>query len=161
MNQQKDRGLAYDLLHEAYEQQMEGDVESAVDLYQKSIDVCPTAEAHTFLGWAFSFQGKLDEAIEECKKAIRLDPEYGNPYNDIGAYLIEKSLYQEAIPWLVKAANSKRYESYHYAHYNLGRAYSGLSLLNRARTEFAKAMSINPDYELARDALAEVSRQIQ
>ena len=34
--------------------------------------------------------GKLDEAIEECYKAIDRDPDFGNPYNDIGAYLIEK-----------------------------------------------------------------------
>ena len=33
--------------------------------------------------------GQLDEAIEECHRAIRTDPDFGNPYNDIGAYLIE------------------------------------------------------------------------
>ena len=37
-----------------------------------------------------AYPGKVDQAIDECKKAIRIDPTYGNPYNDIGAYLIER-----------------------------------------------------------------------
>ncbi|NIO09761.1 MAG: tetratricopeptide repeat protein, partial [Deltaproteobacteria bacterium] len=45
----------------------------------------PTAEAYTFLGWTYSFMGQLNEAIEECQRAITLDPDFGNPYNDIGA----------------------------------------------------------------------------
>ena len=49
----------------------------------------PTAEAYTFLGWTYHFQGRIEDAIAECKRAIEVDPEFGNPYNDIGAYLIE------------------------------------------------------------------------
>ena len=100
METKDSRDLAFDLFQEAYEHQMEGELEAAIELYQRSIETCPTAEAHTFLGWTYSFQGKLDEAIEECKKAIAIDPDFGNPYNDIGAYLIEKSQHEEAIPWL-------------------------------------------------------------
>ena len=152
--------LAYDLFQEAYEHQMEGELEAAIELYQRSIETHPTAEAHTFLGWTYSFQGKLDEAIEECKKAIAIDPDFGNPYNDIGAYLIEKSQPEEAIPWLNKAAGAKRYENCHFAHYNLGRAYIALDLLNKARQEFERALKLQPEYEVAQDALATVKRQI-
>lgn len=152
--------LAYDLFQQAYEQQMEGELEAAIELYQRSIETYPTAEAHTFLGWTYSFQGKLDEAIEECKKAITIDPDFGNPYNDIGAYLIEKSQHEDAIPWLKKAAEAKRYENCHFAHYNLGRAYVALDLLNKAREEFERALTIQPDYEVAQNALATVKRQI-
>jgi len=80
---------AWELLQDAYQAQMEGDYERAVDLYKSSLELHPTAEAHTFLGWAYHFQGKLDQAIAECRTAIDIDPEFGNPYNDIGAYLIE------------------------------------------------------------------------
>jgi tetratricopeptide (TPR) repeat protein len=153
--------LAYDLFQEAYEHQMEGEIEIAIELYQRSIETYPTAEAHTFLGWSYSHQGKLDEAIEECKKAIAIDPDFGNPYNDIGAYLIEKSRHEEAIPWLKKAAHAKRYENCHFAHYNLGRTYVALEMLNKAREEFELALKLNPDYEAARDALTKVRRQIQ
>ncbi len=153
--------LAYDLFQEAYEYQMEGELDAAIDLYQRSIEAYPTSEAHTFLGLTYSFQGKLDEAIEEYKKTIEIDPDFGNPYNDIGAYLLEKSNHEEAVPWLLKAANSKRYDNYHFAHYNLGRAYIGLEQFNRAREEFETALRLSPEYELAQDALEMLKRRIQ
>jgi Flp pilus assembly protein TadD len=41
-----------------------------------------------------------EEAIAECHRAIEIDPDFGNPYNDIGAYLIERGDLRGAIPWL-------------------------------------------------------------
>ena len=152
--------LAVQLFQEAYAYQMSERLEEAVELYKKSIEIYPTAEAHTFLGWTYSFQGHLDEAIEECKKAIEIDPDFGNPYNDIGAYLIEKEMFDEAVPWLEKAALAKRYESYHYPHYNLGRVYMAKGMMKRALEEFEKALTIAPDYPLAQDAVESVRRQI-
>ena len=96
------------LLQEGYEKQMAGNIEEAITLYLKSIASKPSPEAHTFLGWAYSFKGNYGDAIRECEKAIRLDPDYGNPYNDIGAYLIETGRLDEAIPWLEKAVAAKR-----------------------------------------------------
>jgi tetratricopeptide (TPR) repeat protein len=152
--------LAVELFQEAYQCQMAGDLEQAIDLYKQSIAIYPTAEAYTFLGWTYSFQGMYDEAIVECKKAIETDPDFGNPYNDIGAYFIEKEMYDEAIPWLEKATSAKRYESYHYPHYNLGRVYMAKGLMKRALEEFQKSLSIAPDYPLAREAVDRVTRQI-
>src|SRR5438034_1107850 len=62
---------AIDLLREAYRRQMSGDLDGAVEYYQRSIAIHPTAEAHTFLGWTYSFQGNLDAAIAECTEAGR------------------------------------------------------------------------------------------
>jgi Tfp pilus assembly protein PilF len=152
--------LAYDLFHEAYELQMEGELEAAIELYRRSIDAFPTAEAHTFLGWSYSYQGKLDEAIEECKKAIQIDPDFGNPYNDIGAYLIEKSRYDEAIPWLLHASCAKHYDNHHCAHYNLARAYIALEQFNKAKEELEIALRISPQYETAREALGVLKQRI-
>jgi tetratricopeptide (TPR) repeat protein len=50
------------------------DLRRATELYQRSIEVYPTAEAHTFMGWALSVQGRLDEATDECRRAIEIDP---------------------------------------------------------------------------------------
>src|SRR5580765_7415390 len=87
-------------LNKAYALQMNGKFEEAILNYKKSLEIFPTAEAHTFLGWTYSFLGDLDRAIEECKKAIAIEPDYGNPYNDIGAYLIQQGKSDEAITWL-------------------------------------------------------------
>src|SRR6202021_3549784 len=99
---------AWALLQEAYRAQMEGDYDHAVELYKNSLDLCPTAEAHTFLGWTYHFQGKLEDAIAECKRAIEIDPEFGNPYNDIGAYLIEQDRFAQAIRGLGGAGRGAR-----------------------------------------------------
>lgn len=153
--------LAVKLFEDAYRLQMQGDLELAADLYKRSIEIFPTAEAYTFLGWTYRFQGRLDDAIAECKKAIELDPSFGNPYNDIGAYLIEKGLADEAVPWLEKATASGRYESYHYPWYNLGRVYVAKEMYRRARECFEQALDIEPDYELAREALKKLKLAVQ
>jgi len=51
MDERKNLRRATELWQEAYRYQMEGELDRAIDRYQRSIDVCPTAEAHTFLGW--------------------------------------------------------------------------------------------------------------
>src|SRR5207249_9769457 len=88
---------ATDLWQEAYRYQIEGELDRAIELYQHSIEVYPTAEAHTFLGWAMSFQGRLAEATQECLRAIEIDSEFGNPYNDIGVYLMHQDKLDESI----------------------------------------------------------------
>lgn len=116
-------GRATELWQDAYRHQMAGDLDRAIEGYRRSIGVCPTAEAHTFLGWAMSFQGHLDEAIQECLQAIELDPEFGNPYNDVGVYLMQQGKLDEAVPWLEKAKHARRYEPRQFPFMNLGRIY--------------------------------------
>ena len=82
------RREAVELFRRAYEAQTARDYEAAVELYRRSIETCPTAEAHTFLGWMYSFQQRYREAIDECLAAIRVDPTLGKPYNDIGSYML-------------------------------------------------------------------------
>ncbi|MBL8290596.1 MAG: tetratricopeptide repeat protein [Bryobacterales bacterium] len=153
--------LAMDLFQQAYVLQMQGELETAVELYRKSIELYPTAEAYTFLGWTYSFQGRIDEAIEQCKNAILIDPTFGNPYNDIGAYMIGQGKFDEAIPWLEKATISKRYEAYHYPWYNLGRIYAAKEMFNRARECFEKSLTLEPRYKLAADALKQLRYLVQ
>lgn len=153
MSEKDPLSKAIRLFQKAYEYQMNGEYELAVEYYKRSIEAYPTAEAYTFLGWTYSFQGKLHEAIAECKKAIETDPDFGNPYNDIGAYLIELGRYDEAIPWLEKAMVAKRYEPRHYPHFNLGRVYLIKGMVKKALEEFQKALEISPDYPIAREAI--------
>jgi Tfp pilus assembly protein PilF len=147
---------AQELFQEAYELQAQGKFERAIRLYKKSIEAYPTAEAHTFLGWTYSFQHRLDEAIEECYRAIEVDPDFGNPYNDIGVYLMQKGRYDEALPWLEKAKQAPRYEPRHFPYLNTGRIYLAQGEWLRALKEFEKAVEIMPDDAGARKALAEL-----
>src|SRR5580658_5635848 len=150
--------LAWKLLQQAYRVQMHGDYDQAVELYTKSLEIFPTAEAHTFLGWTYHFQGKVHDAIAECKRAIRVDPDFGNPYNDIGSYLIELGRYDEAILWLERAVAAPRYEPRHFPYFNLGRAYLAKREFLRARGYFQEALRIEPRYPLARRAIENLRR---
>ena len=98
-------------------------------------------------------EGRLDDAIQECQKAIEVDPEFGNAYNDLGAYLIEQGKHDEAIPWLERALGAGRYESYHFPWFNLGRAYAAMDCYGRALECFRESLSIAPDYAPAVDAM--------
>jgi tetratricopeptide (TPR) repeat protein len=145
---------------DAFAAQMAGELDRAIELYLGSIELFPTAEAYTFLGWTYHFQGKIEEAIAECKRAIQIDPDFGNPYNDIGVYLIDLNRYDEAIPWLEQAMKAKRYDPRHFPYYNLGRVYLHKGLINRARALFQESLNIEPRYALARAGLESARRML-
>ena len=154
------RKRALALWQEGQRLQLEGDLDEAIALYTQSIAVCPTAEAHTFLGWAYSFQNRLEDAIDECKKAIAVDPSLGNPYNDIGSYLIAQGKGDEAVDWLQKAKGAPRYEARHFPYMNLGRLFAGRGLTDRAIEEFEQALALCPGEATCVAALAYLRRRI-
>ncbi len=137
------------LFERAYRHQMKGEFADAIILYRRSLAVQPTAEAHTFLGWTYSMMDRYEEAIECCQKAIEVDPAFGNPYNDIGAYLIEQDQWEEAIPWLEKATTATRYEAPQFPHMNLGRVYEHLGRYRMALQCYDRALEIDPFYRTA------------
>jgi len=137
---------------------MIGHYPEAVMLFRESIKTRPTAKGHTFLGWSLSYMGKYEEAIQECRKAVSLDPDYGNPYNDIGVYLIELGRPDEAIEYLNKAIKAKDYCCRQFPHYNLGRIYFDKKDYARAKKDFEEALEIDPDYLLAKLALEKLKQ---
>ena len=137
---------ALEVFQKGYDLQIKGNLGDAIILFKQSIEIFPTAEAHTYLGWSYSFQERYDEAIKECCEAIRVDPDLGNPYNDIGAYLVEKGKLHKAIPWFKRAMKAKRYEARAFPHMNLGRVYEQLGRWWDALAEYRKAANIRPDY---------------
>ncbi len=149
---------AYVLWQQGYILHSFGEYESAADHFRQSIKAYPTAEGHTFLGWSLSHLGQTEEAIAQCKQAIELDPDYGNPYNDIGVYLIDLGRPDEAIPWLKKAMQAKRYCCFQYPHFNLGRVLLMKGQVEEAVRAFERALSYDPDYLPALKAL-EVIRE--
>jgi Tfp pilus assembly protein PilF len=148
------RERALELWNQGAVLQMRGDLQGAVRLYTRSIEICPTAEAYTFRGWAYHAMGRLDDAIVECKRAIEVDPTLGNPYNDIGAYLIARGEFDDAIPWLERAKRAPRYEPRHFPYINLGRLYAAKGMIARAIGEFERALELEPGDSVSTAMLA-------
>ncbi|MBS1793181.1 MAG: hypothetical protein JSS81_04975 [Acidobacteria bacterium] len=151
-----DKRAAVALFNEAYEAQQAADYDRAIRLYKKSIEIFPTAEAYTFLGWTYSFQGNYDLAIAECLAAIAVDATFGNPYNDIGSYLIAKGNYYDCVRWFKLAIQAVRYDARAYPHFNLAHVYEKRGRLLDAAAHYGLALREQPNYEQAYKALRRV-----
>jgi Tfp pilus assembly protein PilF len=149
----RDPETAKRFFEQAFNLQAAGQIDRAAYFYRRSIEFNPTSQAHTFLGWIYSLKGLYEDAIEECEKAIELDPEYGNPYNDIGAYLVRLKKFDEAVPWLEKALKAPKYENYCYPYLNLGYIYEKKGKWREALEYFRKSVKENPEYQPAQTAL--------
>ena len=136
--------LATELWQEGLDRQLSGELEDAMRLYRCSLEICETAEAHTFLAWGLSFQGQLGDAIEACYRAIATDPELGNPYNDIGAYLVELDREEEAVDWFERSKEARRYDNPQFPYLNLARIWISRGALGRALLELQVAEVLAP-----------------
>ena len=148
------------LFNEAYQAQMANDYEAAIKLYKKSIEIFPTAEALTFLGWVYSFEGNYELAIAECLAAIAVDAAFGNPYNDIGSYLIAKGNYYDCVRWFNMAIEAIRYDARAYPHFNLGRVYEKRGKLLEAARHYGLALDEQPGYMQAYKALRKLQEKL-
>jgi Tfp pilus assembly protein PilF len=147
MKDAPDRAL--ELWQEGTARLLAGDLTEAIALFTRSLETRPTAEAYTFRGWAYSFAGRLDDAIVECHKAIATDPGFGNPYNDIGCYLMEQGRSDEAISWFQSAKRATRYEPRHFPYLNLGRLRAARGEVAEAIAELEGALALNPGDRMA------------
>jgi Tfp pilus assembly protein PilF len=148
-------------LEEGHEHISQGRIEEALVSFQKSAQSEPTAEALTYWAWMLSFKGDLEKCIELCKQAILLDEEFGNPYNDIGSYLIRLGRHDEAIPWLERAKTALKYEPKHFPFINLGRVYVAQGLLEKAKEQFKMALNLSPGNAEIIKVIKELDNEIQ
>jgi tetratricopeptide (TPR) repeat protein len=102
--------------------------------------------AHNNLASKLTLRGKLDEAVEHYREAIRLVPAWAGPfpYNNLGAVLLALGRYGEAIEALRQALSINPY--YAPAHSNLGVAFLKQRKHAAAIEHLEEALRINPKY---------------
>src|SRR6266404_1739979 len=112
-----------------------GERVSTSEAFERATEIWRDAYRH-------QMQGELDRAIE-------VDPDFGNPYNDIGCYLMQQGKLDEAVPWLERAKVAKRYEPRQFPYMNLGRIHVRQGRWWDALREFEEAVRLAPgDAEL-------------
>lgn len=151
---------AVEVFEQAYEAQMAGNYDEAIRLYKESVEIFPTAEAYTFLGWTYSFTGDYDLAIAECLAAISVDATFGNPYNDIGSYLIAKGNFYDCERWFKLAMKAPRYEARAFPHFNLATVYERRGKLLEAAKHYGLAIEEQPNYAQAYNALRKLQEKL-
>lgn len=101
------------------------------------------ALAHSGLAASLRAGLQLDEAIEEYRHALKLDPAYAKDYSNLGSALGEKGLYEEAITCFKQAI--KLDPGYISAYNNLGITYARMKKFDEAKNIWQKALKISPD----------------
>ena len=116
----------------------------ALSKFEKALNYKETAEVLTLAGWASHLNGNNEKAKSYCLKAIRENPNYGPPYNDLGTYLLGEDLIEEGLKWFEMAKKCSSYQNREYPYINAGRAYVAKKDFPRALEEFSKALTLAP-----------------
>jgi tetratricopeptide (TPR) repeat protein len=106
-----------------------------------------TAFEWTKKGISFAMNGEYQKAIECYDKAIELDPNLAEAYNNRGVAYRALRLYESAIEDCNKAIelDPNLAEAYN----NRGLAYCALNQYEKAIEDFNKAIELNPNYAIA------------
>jgi len=121
-----------------------GALSEARQAFKESLKWNESAQSLTYWGWMEHHFGDTPLAIRLCHQAISVDPDFGNPYNDIGSYLVSMGKEDEAVSWFKKAMLAKDYEPRQFPHMNLGRIYLSQRKPSKALQEFEKALDYLP-----------------
>ena len=130
-----------------------GDVTAALRAFEEAGSLEASAEALTYQAWMHSLLGDVDLAERLCLQAIDLDPDFGNPYNDLGTLRLQRRDVSAAIAWFERAKRARRYEPRHYPFLNLGRLYLSMGRRDKALAEFEGALAHAPHDADIRDAI--------
>ncbi|MDP2921937.1 MAG: tetratricopeptide repeat protein [Candidatus Omnitrophota bacterium] len=101
----KDKGIAADsetYREKGYEAQQRGDIDTAIEWYQKAANIKPDfAAPHNDLGILFETKGWLDRAESEYQKALAIDSSYKEVHTNL-ALLYERKgeLEKAAFHWM-------------------------------------------------------------
>ena len=142
------RGRKYeDLLAKGHEAVFHKRHEDALEKFQEASEYRETAEVLTLIGWVYSLMGQYEPAKSHCLRAIRKDPDYGPPYNDLGSYLLGEGQVDESLRWFELAKKSPVYQNREYPYINSGRAFIAKRQYEKALEEFSKALSLAPYHQ--------------
>lgn len=117
------------------------------------------APAYDMMGVLLQTEGSaanLAKADEYFKKAIAMDSEFIQAYNNYGVYLSLMNKDREAIPYFQKAGATLGYEGRTKALENLGLTYKKLGDKVNAKESFIRAVEANTGSALARIELIDI-----
>ncbi len=128
------------------------DYKSNLAIWQDTVVKRPqNARGHSNLGVALMERGRLPEAIEQYRQALRFQPDYPEAHNNFGNALERMDRLEEAIGHYQAAVRIK--PDFAEAHGNLGIALEEAGKMPEAISHFEDALRIQPDYAEAHYAL--------
>jgi tetratricopeptide (TPR) repeat protein len=117
-------------------------------LWRRALDrTSDNPAAHNGLATALRDKGDVDGAIAEYRKALALNPYYGESFVNLGVALALKGDLDGAIAQYQQALQIK--PDYMEAHFDLGTALGLKGSLDEAVAQFRKVLELRPDYPRA------------
>lgn len=138
--------------------------EQAIRCFERVLKLQPNnIKAKDNLGLSYEGLGKIDEAIAAYREALewqqadKSGESFAGPNLDLGSLLLDQNKAQEALPYLVRAAQIAPRESR--VHEKLGKAYSELNDLPKAQQELETAVQLSPGNSRLHFMLGQIYRK--
>ncbi|GEM_PF-5434755 len=130
-----------------------GDVDKAVENWEKAIEVDPQfVRALSNLGAAYKDKGMYDKAIAACEKAIQIDPAYIMAYSNLGGAYVSNNMNDQAVDILKKCIAIA--PNFMDAYCNLAIAYENKGMRNEAISLLEAAIKRSAHHAQARSILS-------
>jgi hypothetical protein len=114
--------------------------------------------AYFDLGSSLDAKGQVDQALTNYLEALKLQPQYPDPLNNIGCILAGRRQFSQAIPYFAAALRSS--PGFVNAHDNLAHSLCELGRFNEAIPHFQTVLTANPEDKTASDSLAGAHFQV-
>src|SRR3954453_185841 len=115
----------------------------ALDYYQAANAKQPSARLMNKIGMMNLLLLRIDSSRKDFERAIKMDPNYADAYNNLGAVHYQDHQLKQAIKQYQKAITlNPEFATYHS---NLGTAYMERKEFDKAASEYARALQIDPD----------------
>lgn len=128
-----------------------GDIERANFYFLKAMEEDENHESLFYLGLIENQDGNYREALSYYYRAILLNPEYGNPCNEIGVILLRHGRDREAVFWLNRSIRCAINDAPHIPLFNLATLYKMWNRPERSLQYLHKAITIAPSFKEAID----------
>ncbi len=131
----------------------QGFLAEAISHYKQALDLEPDDPlVHNGLGSTLDDLGRVEEAIAHYRKALEVDPGYAAAHNNLAAAYAKKGRLAEAVGEMRAALQFEAGNADY--HYNFAVLISQQGDIVQARRHLETALSLNPQFEGARQALA-------
>ncbi|MGA9291877.1 MAG: protein kinase, partial [Ignavibacteriaceae bacterium] len=141
-----------------YAVNVEGNWEEGIKYTKLRSELYPDDPApHNNLGWYYQNTGRYNEAVEEYKTALKIDPHLILTYGGvIWTYLEKLGMIDSAFVWTKKMLNYDDTNAWGY--FYLGSVYTAMDSLASAEHAYQKAVDIYPNFTVDAYRLAHVYR---
>ncbi len=137
-----------------------GHLEKANYFLSQSMEIEETCEALFYLGLIASQKNQISDALSYFYRSHKLNPDYGNPCNEIGVILLRLGREKEAVHWLKLSIQCKVNDALHIPLFNLATLYKIWNRPERSLQYLHKAIEFAPDFEEAKKLRDEILSSI-